>query len=535
MNLLNIENVSVTYPGQTDPALRNVTLEVQRGEVVALVGESGSGKSTLTKAVLQLLPAGTVTDGQISLDGTDILALSQTELRKVRGAEIGVVPQDPGGSLNPVKSIGSQLGEVFLLHQRHDKLTRPQRRRRCIELLEAVGIDRPEQRLKQYPHELSGGLKQRVLIAIAFALRPQLLIADEPTSALDVTVQKRVLDVFDQLRREYGTTVLFVTHDIALAADYADRIAVMSQGNLLEVDTVSSILTTPTYKYTKALISQVSAQHNLGTTGTTSSNSGAAAVEVQGLTKTFGSATTARKAVDDVSFTVAPGTTFALVGESGSGKSTTARLLMRLTDPDAGRILVGGHDVTEFAGAEKRELWKTLQLVCQNPDSAMNPRQTIEEIITEPLLHFGLANRAGASPQVAELLEQVRLPAELARARPGHLSGGQRQRVAIARALASGARTLVLDEAISALDVLTQATILELLEKLQQTRGLTYVFISHDLHIVERIADQVAVMSGGKLVEIGPTEQIFHAPQHDYTRQLLAARPGEILLASCAG
>lgn len=530
MTLLHIENVSVTYPGQSEPALRNVSLDVRRGEVVALVGESGSGKSTLTKAILQLLPQDTVTEGRIALEDTSILELSNHQLRTIRGADIGLVPQDPGGSLNPVKTIGSQISEVFRLHP-HEKLSRAQQRQRSIELLEAVGVDRPEQRLKQYPHELSGGLKQRVLIAIAFALQPRLLIADEPTSALDVTVQKRVLDVFDRLRSEYGTTVLFVTHDIALAADYADRIAVMSQGELLEVNTVNEILTDPQHGYTDALISQATSQHDLGADRTQDSQAETPAVEVQGLTKTFGTKAHARTAVDNVSFRVAPGSTFALVGESGSGKSTTARILMRLTDADAGKILVHGQDVTEFTGSEKRELWESLQLVYQNPDSALNPRQSIEEIIAEPILNFGLANRADAKAHAADLLEQVRLPAELAKLRPSELSGGQRQRVAIARALATGATTLVLDEALSALDVLTQAAILDLLDDLQQTRGLTYVFISHDLHIVERIADQVAVMSGGKIVEAGTSEEVFQNPQNAYTKQLLAARPGEVLLA----
>lgn len=530
MNLLHIENVSVTYPGQPEPSLRNVNLDVQQGEVVALVGESGSGKSTLTKAILQLLPRDTVSEGRIDLDGNDILTLSNGELRNIRGQDIGLVPQDPGGSLNPVKTIGSQLGEVFRLHQR-GKLTRDERSQRCIELLTAVGVDRPADRLKQYPHELSGGLKQRALIAIAFALRPRLLIADEPTSALDVTVQKRVLEVFDRLRREYGTTVLFVTHDIALAADYADRIAVMSDGNLLEVNTVESILSAPEHGYTDALVSQASAQHDIGTERTQLNRYGTPAVEVRGISKAFGTDAQARKAVDDVSFTVAPGTTFALVGESGSGKSTTARILMRLTDADSGSILVDGEDVTNLAGADKRQLWKSLQLVYQNPDSALNPRQTIEEIVAEPLINFGIATGKDAKLKAAELLNQVRLPLDLAKLRPAELSGGQRQRVAIARALATGAKTLVLDEALSALDVLTQAAILELLDDLQQTRGLTYLFISHDLHIVERIADQVAVMSQGQIVETGTAKQVFDDPQHPYTIQLLDARPGEVLLA----
>jgi len=530
MQLLTIENVAVSYPGQTEPALKTVDLTVQEGEVVALVGESGSGKSTLTKAILQLLPPGSTTTGRIELAGTDVLSLTNTQLRALRGEDMGLVPQDPGGSLNPVKTIGSQLAEVFRLH-RPQQFTRAQRRARCIELLEAVGVDRPEQRLKQYPHELSGGLKQRVLIAIAFALQPRLLIADEPTSALDVTVQKRVLDVFTRLRREYNTTVLFVTHDIALAADYADRIAVMSDGQLLEVNTVDAILTQPQHHYTAALVQQAVAQHDAGPAREEHEVHDTPAVQVVGLTKTFGTAGQTRTAVDHVSFTVAPGTTFAIVGESGSGKSTTARLLMRVTNQDAGQIFVAGQEVSHLQGAEKRTLWKSLQMVYQNPDSALNPRQTITEIIAEPLINFQVVDRAHIKPRVAELLEQVRLPAEVATWRPAELSGGQRQRVAIARALASGARTLVLDEALSALDVLTQATILELLDELQRTRGLTYIFISHDLHVVERIADRVAVMSQGKIVETGTSDEIFNNPQHPYTIQLLEARPGEVLLA----
>lgn len=532
--LLSVQDLRITY-GHGNPskaAVDGVDLTVHRGEIVALVGESGSGKSTLAKAIIGLLPAAAHrTSGSISLGETELTATREKDLERIRGVRIGLVPQDPGASLDPVKTIGSQLSEVFRLHADGPRRSRSSIRAEVIRLLELVGIDRPEERLKQYPHELSGGLKQRVLIAIAFSLKPELLIADEPTSALDVTVQAKILEVFERLAKEFQTAVLFVTHDLAVATDHAVRIVVMQHGRIVEDRPVADILALPDNDYTARLLEEASPHRRPAEaravpepgTGTTP------AIEVRGLTRDFQRAGEIHRAVDDVSFSIPQGSTFSLVGESGSGKSTTARMIMRLLDPTAGRVLIQGKDVTDVAGKHKRELWRTLQLVYQNPDSALDPRLPISDIIGEPLLNYRMGNRAERSRRVADLLEQVNLAAGLAQSRPLELSGGQRQRVAIARALALGARTLVLDEALSALDVLTQAQILALLKDLQQELGLTYLFISHDLHVVEQISTTVGVMRRGKLVETGPTADIFGNPQNGYTQLLLASNPGHRL------
>ncbi|WAP51423.1 ABC transporter ATP-binding protein [Arthrobacter sp. ATA002] len=533
------------------PATAAVDLEVHRGEVVAVVGESGSGKSTLARAIIGLLPdTGRITAGSITFDGQDLGSLPDRGFRRLRGRRIGLVPQDPGASLDPVKTIGSQVAEIYRLHpdagRRGKRLTRAELHGEVIRLLELVGIDRPEERMHQYPHELSGGLKQRVLIAIAFALQPDLLIADEPTSALDVTVQSRVLEVFDRLARSYGTAVLFVTHDLAVATDYASRVVVMNGGRIREDRPVLDILTRPQDPYTAQLLASAAPGHQGNDAGTrppssapavrvpgvpavAPSSSAPAALEVRNLTKVFARSGAERRAVDDVSFTVRAGTTFALVGESGSGKSTTARLILRLLNPTGGTIRVAGEDATATAGSARRELWRSLQLVYQNPDTALDPRLSVADIIGEPLRNYRIGSSAEQQARVAELLEQVKLPGRLARSRPMELSGGQRQRVAIARALAPGAGTLVLDEALSALDVLTQTQVLELLKSLQDQLGLSYLFISHDLHVVERISDDVGVMHRGQLVETGPTADVFGSPVSEYTRRLLAANPGRRL------
>ena len=541
-SLLSVRGLTIEYGralsrsgNAAAPAAAGVDLEVNRGEVVAIVGESGSGKSTLAKAIIGLLPdTGRITAGTITFDGQDLTSVADGGFRRLRGRRIGLVPQDPGASLDPVKTIGAQVAEIFRLHPeavpRGKRLTRAELRGEVIRLLELVGIDRPEERMRQYPHELSGGLKQRVLIAIAFALQPDLLIADEPTSALDVTVQSRVLEVFKRLATTYGTAVLFVTHDLAVATDYASRVVVMNSGRIREDRPVLDILTRPEDPYTVQLLAGASPGHRADEPlARPPSSSGIPALEVHNLAKVFSRTGTERRAVDGVSFAVRAGTTFALVGESGSGKSTTARLILRLLDPTGGTVRIAGEDVTATAGKARRELWRSLQLVYQNPDTALDPRLSVEDIIGEPLRNYRIGTKAEQKARVAELLEQVNLPGRLGRSRPMELSGGQRQRVAIARALAPGARTLVLDEALSALDVLTQAQVLELLKSLQEELGLSYLFISHDLHVVEQVSDDVGVMHRGQLVETGPTAAIFANPASEYTRRLLAANPGHRL------
>lgn len=520
---LKIRELSVQY-AQGYKALKDVTLEIPDGQIVAIVGESGSGKSTLAKSLIGLLPRDATVEGRIEIRSENVLEYTPSQWRTLRGVGVGLVPQDPGASLDPVRTIGSQIIEVFKLHPARAG-ARSSWKQNAIDLLESVGIDRAEYRLSQYPHELSGGLKQRVLIAIAFALNPKLLIADEPTSALDVTVQRKVLEVFVKLARERGTTVLFVTHDIAVATDIADRVLVMNSGSILEDRAVRELVTQSVNPYTKALI----AHSTIEPDQKDSSGLSETALEVKNLVKTFGDGKSAHVAVNNVSFSVPKGTTFSLVGESGSGKSTTAKIMLSLISPDSGQVLVNGLDVTNAKGNQRRGLWREVQFVFQNPDSALDPRHSVERIIAEPLVNFKLGSRSERERRVTELLDSVNLPDRVRTKRPAELSGGQRQRVAIARALAAGAQILVLDEALSALDVLTQEQILSLLNRLQKEAGLTYLFISHDLKVVERISDNVGVLKNGELVEVGPASDIFANPQNDYTRTLLDSAPGQVL------
>ena len=522
--VVRIEELKVQYAHGT-VAADQINLEIPAGQIVAIVGESGSGKSTLTKTLIGLLPASASVSGSVRFGGTEVTNLSLSAWRKLRGSGIGLVPQDPGASLDPVKTIGAQIIEVFRLHPSRS-VPKGQWRAKAIELMQSVGIDRAEQRLKQYPHELSGGLKQRVLIAIAFALDPQLLIADEPTSALDVTVQRTVLEVFVSLARQKRTTVLFVTHDLAVATDIADRVLVMKSGRILEDRSVPALVAQSTDPYTKALLDQAYSQQERQVGAV---NFADIAITVSGLGKVFGKGRHEHRALTDVSFQVQRGTTFSLVGESGSGKSTTAKIIMGLHAASEGSAIVNGREVTMLSGRQRYDLWREAQLVYQNPDSALDPRQSVAAIIAEPMVNYRLGDARWRAARVAQLMKQVNLPATLETKRPGELSGGQRQRVAIARALASGAKILVLDEALSALDVLTQEQILELLDRLQREEQLTYLFISHDLHVVERISHRVGVMRRGEIVETGTVSEIYSNPQHEYTRTLLAANPGKVL------
>ncbi|WP_421080922.1 dipeptide ABC transporter ATP-binding protein [Serratia fonticola] len=525
--LLELDNVSIAYQqgNSSQRVVHNVSFTIQPGEVVALVGESGSGKTTTAQAIIGLLAEnGRLEQGAIRLNGTDIADWSPRQLDAVRGAQISLIPQDPASSLNPVKTIGEQVAEIINIHRR---LPRKRVQLRVVELLTRVGLTHPELRARQYPHELSGGMKQRVLIAIAMALRPALIIADEPTSALDVTVQKRILDLIDELRQEFGTAVLFVTHDLGVAAERADRLLVFRHGRVQEQGQTAAVLQAPAHEYTRRLFADVPSLASVAPPAI--ARKVEPAIVVNELVKDFrfaGRGGQPFRALDRVSFSVQRGTTHALVGESGSGKTTLARCLLGFQRPDAGQIVIDGVDFTRLKGEALRQFRRRIQLVYQNPFASLDPAQTLYQAIEEPLLNFEPVAKAERYRRVRELFERVALPAELLTRKPRELSGGQRQRVAIARALILQPRVLVLDEATSALDVTVQAQILRLLQQLQQELGLTYLFISHDLATVRQISHSVSVLCRGEQVDVGTTAEIFARPGSDYTRQLIAAIPG---------
>ncbi len=532
--LLSIRDLAVAYRTRAGivEAVRGVSFDVTAGQVTALVGESGSGKSSVAQSVIGLLASnGQVAAGQILFnertDGlTDLVTLPERRWRHLRGRCIALIPQDPGNSLNPVATIGWSVGEALRIHGGKNRRTI---HARVIDLLTRVGIDDPEVRARQYPHELSGGMRQRVLIAAALALEPELIIADEPTSALDVTVQRTVLDLLDDLRRETGTGILFITHDLAVAADRADQIVVMQGGQVQEAGPAARVLTAPESPYTRTLLHDApSLARVVERAAPVPSAEESPLVVVSGLTQHFRRpGRSPLVAVNDVSFTVARGRTHALVGESGSGKTTTGRSIAGFAVPTAGTIRVGETEVTSLAGArDRRAFHRVTQLVYQNPYASLDPRQSIAGILAEPLRNFGIGDRA---ERVAHYLELVSLAPEIAERHPRELSGGQRQRVAIARALIVEPELVVLDEAVSALDVTVQAQILRLLARLQEDLGLTYIFISHDLAVVRQISDTVSVLRRGRQVESGTAAAVFEDPQHAYTRELLAAIPGAAL------
>jgi peptide/nickel transport system ATP-binding protein len=541
--LLTIEGLSVDYRrGRSRlSAVRDVSFEVAAAETVALVGASGSGKSTTAHAIVRLLPANAVIgSGLVTLGGDELTKLRPRALRAVRGRRIGLIPQDPAVSLNPVQRIGRQVAEVLLLHGLANRKSAPIR---AVDALEAAGLDRPAVRARQYPHELSGGMRQRALIAIALVAKPALVIADEATSALDVTVQRQILDHLAQMTRELGTAVLMITHDLGVAADRADRVLVMNDGRLVEEGSPELVLRAPRHAYTRSLINaapSLAASSRSGPAPVVRTSSPALADSSQAppalvaehLIKEFAlpDRATDRKtlfrAVDDVSLRVGRAETVGLVGESGSGKTTTARLLLRLLDPTAGRVLLDGADITAVQGEPLRRLRRNLQVVFQNPYTSLNPKLSVGDIVAEPLRSFGIGTRSDQQQRAATWLDRVGLPRSAAARRPAELSGGQRQRVAIARALILDPQLLVLDEPVSALDVLVQAQILTQLADLQAEFGMSYLFISHDLAVVRRIAHRVAVMYRGRMIEEGPVDDVLDRPRHDYTKELVEAIPG---------
>ncbi len=532
--LLTVDNLTVSYRvgHRNVEALKGVSLTVRPREVVAIVGESGSGKSTMANAIISMLPLNAKRrSGTVTFNGLPISTYSSSLMRKIRGRRIGVVPQDPMTSLNPTQRIEQQVAEPLLLHRLTD---RSSVKAKVHDLLMQSGLPDPERVGHSYPHELSGGMKQRVLIAIAFACGPELIIADEPTSALDVTVAKRVMDHFSRLVVESQTTLVIITHDLALAVNRADRILVMKNGSIVETGSAQDLQQNPKSDYTRELIANAPRLTKRAIVKTQGHASAAPLQEpaqaarppllkVEKLSKRFLARHGELIAVDNVSFEIGQGQTLALVGESGSGKSTTARLVLRLESKSAGSIRFRDTEIGDLRGESLRQMRRNMQVVYQSPYDSLDPRMHISQIVAEPLRAFGIGTRPQRDARAAELLDLVGLSRTVLGRKPAELSGGQRQRVAIARALALSPQLVVCDEPVSALDVLVQAQVLRLLKSLQQDLGVAYLFISHDLSIVSDFADSVAVMSKGRIVESGPTQRVFARPEHEYTRTLLTS------------
>jgi peptide/nickel transport system ATP-binding protein len=525
--LLSVEGLTVAYGDQM--VVRGVDFVLQRGQSLALIGESGSGKSTIAKTVLRLLPPqARVLAGQIRFAGRDVSKLRERQFRPLRGRAFGYVPQDPGSALNAVRTIGSQALEAAALLPEGDTAAR---RARVMETFDLVGLADPERVYGSYPHQLSGGMLQRVLIGLAVLPRPALIVADEPTSGLDVTIQKRILDLFSELQRSLGISLLFITHDLAVAAERADTLVVLKDGVVQERGAAGQVFAAPRSQYTRELQADVPAvnpdRYRIGHAAGLARRGAneATQIDVRSVSKTFTVGARRVVAIEDISFSVERGTTHALVGESGSGKTTAVRLLLGLERPDAGEIVIADESVRSHSRGQWRSLRRHLQLVYQNPFTSLDPTWRLERMVREPLDRFGVGNQAERRDRVREALHSVGLPESMLSRRPTHLSGGQRQRVAIARALVLRPDVVVLDEPTSSLDVTVQAGLIDLLFRLQSELGLTYLFVSHDLSLVRQLADTVSVLQRGRVVEDGPVREIFSQPQHPYTKALVDAIP----------
>ena len=536
-NIVEVSGLTVRYHSRRESvqAVQSISLSIARAETVAIVGESGSGKSTLAHALIGLLADNArLTAGAISIDGRDVTHASESRWRELRGRVVGFVPQDPMVGLNPTMRIGRQIAEAVVRAREAPVRSLDAD---VLDLLEQVGIDQPALRARQYPHELSGGMRQRVLIAIAIAGRPEIVIADEPTSALDVTVQRKILDHLEALVRRNGISLLIVTHDLAVAADRAHRILVMQGGRIVEEGPAAAIVDAPGQPYTRALIAAAPALSGRTERPLVRRQEapGREILRFEAVSKSFevstaqgffGPKKSAFPALDSLSCGVHAGQTVAIVGESGSGKTTALRIALGLEKPTSGRVVFADRDLTQLGWSEFRPLRRRIQLVQQNPYAALDPQYTVFESVVEPLCSFSLLRGKELEAAGKHLMDQVRLPRGLLNRLPRELSGGQRQRVAIARALALGPELLFLDEPVSALDVSVQARLLELLGELQRELGVSYVFVSHDLSVVAAIAHSVVVLRRGRVVEQGSPEQVFGSPASEYTRELLGAVPG---------
>ena len=535
MALLNVENLSVSFhsrEGITE-AVKQVSFAVETGQVLGIVGESGSGKSVCCYSLLGLVPSppGKVESGSAMFDGQDLLLLKEKQLRYIRGKKIGMIFQDPMTSLNPYMRISDQLTEVLREHSliSGDRAAGNEARIRAVAALEEVGIGDAANRIDNYPHEFSGGMRQRVMIAMALIAEPKLLIADEPTTALDVTVQAQILDLIKKLQRTRNLGVIFITHDLGVVANMADTILVMKEGRILERGNVDKIFQKPEHDYTRNLLDAIprTAKPVASAANTALANF----LQVKQLRTwfpvyrgaIFRRLQTHIKAVDDVSLSIRQGEILGVVGESGSGKSTLGRSIMRLVESRSGEILLQGEDIRQFSEKRLKLARRDFQMIFQDPYASLNSRMTVFDTLAEPLLTQGLADRKTVAGQVNVLMDDVGLDRRFIRKYPHEFSGGQRQRIAIARALALKPKLIIADEPVSALDVTIQAQILQLLLNLTQKHGLTMLFISHDLSVVRYICDRVAVMRQGKIVEMGDTEQLFARPQHPYTQALLKA------------
>ncbi|WP_458690221.1 dipeptide ABC transporter ATP-binding protein [Nocardia tengchongensis] len=529
--LLDIRDLAVRFAART--VVHGVDVQVARGETVALVGESGSGKSLTARAVLGLLPAGATATGSIRLDDTEIIGATDDDLRPLRGTRAAMVFQEPQTALNPVRRIGSQIIEALRAHR---PIGRAQARARAIELLDLVDIPEPDKRVDWYPHQLSGGQKQRVVIALALSGDPDLLIADEPTTALDVTVQAEILRLLQDLQRRNNTAILFITHNLGVVAAIADRVVVMRAGEVVETQPVRELFANPRAEYTRELLAAVpglpeDAAESVTSVPASPGESREPVTEPEPVLRIRDLSVVYRRhgkqfqALRDVSLTLAPREVVGLVGESGSGKSTLGRTALGLVPAAAGEVVLQGVPLTGLSQRELRGLRKHVALVHQDVTASLDPRRTLEDSIGEPLRVHRVASGALLRAKVGGLLESVRLPRDYATRRPGELSGGQRQRVALARALALAPRLLVADEPTSALDVSVQARVLELFADLRAEYGFACLFISHDLAVVHQVADRVLVLREGRMVESGPVETVFRAPNAEYTRRLLDAVP----------
>ncbi|MDA7963101.1 ABC transporter ATP-binding protein [Ruegeria sp.] len=551
--IAQIRKLRVEFQTKDGPVVgvEDVSFEVNPGETVCIVGESGSGKSVSSLSLMRLVEfgGGEIAGGQLLFDRRDgdemdLSNADQDLMKQIRGNEIGMIFQEPMTALNPVFTVGRQLTEGLRIHK---DMTRAQAEERALELLRQVRIPEPERRLKQYPHELSGGMRQRVVIAMAMACEPRLLIADEPTTALDVTIQAEILALMDRLKRETGTAVMFITHDMAVVAQMADRVVVMFRGNKVEEGTVNEIFENPQHDYTKALLAAVpklgemqgkSAPEPMKLLGVEGQNiapipgTEEVLLTVKNLTTRFAvkggllrRTISNVHAVEDVSFTLNKGQTLSLVGESGCGKSSAGRSILRLVEPMSGEVDLDGVDIMKLDPGGLRKARLDMQMIFQDPFASLNPQMQLVDQVAEPMRNYGVASGTELQDRVAQLFDKVQLPRSFMRRFPHEMSGGQRQRIAIARALALNPKLIIADEAVSALDVSVQAQVLNLMMELQSELGLSYLFISHDMAVVERVSHHVGVMYLGRIVELGPRARVFENPQHPYTQALMKAVP----------